>query len=133
MLTSRMASITESSPMRNKSVFAFSRVESSSQKRARADPNQYQFAAFLLGRAHGDDEPHPTPHFPLSQNSHGMAHRLDFKGKSKDRGIQIPKQAIRNRGFLFEQLLELTHIDFRAADHFEPVNNASGWRELRGR
>jgi len=49
-----------------------------------------------------------------------MAWRIgDFKSNPKDRGIQTPKQAIRNRGFLFEQLLELTHVDFRAADHFE--------------
>ena len=38
MLTSRIASIMESSPIRNKSVFACNRLESSSQERARANP-----------------------------------------------------------------------------------------------
>jgi len=87
-------------------------------KTGASQSHQYQFAAFLLGRAHGDDEPHPTPHFPFSQNGHGMSNRLDFERKSKDRGIQIPEQAVRNRGFLLEQFLEFTHVDFLTADHF---------------
>jgi hypothetical protein len=73
----------------------------------------------LLGRAHGDDEPDPTPHFPFPQNGHGMADRLDFEGESKDRRVQATEQAVRNRGFLFQHPLELTHVHFPAGDHFE--------------
>jgi hypothetical protein len=48
-----------------------------------------------------------------------MADRLDFKGKSKERGIEVAEQAIANRGFLLEHLLKCPHVDFRTADHFE--------------
>ena len=48
-----------------------------------------------------------------------MADRFNFEGESKDRGIQVAQQTIRNRGFLFEQLLEFPHIDFATRYHLE--------------
>jgi hypothetical protein len=50
-----------------------------------------------------------------------MAWRIDLisSANPKTGEFKIPEQAVRNRGFLFEHLLEFTHVDFRTADHFE--------------
>src|SRR5208282_2475599 len=84
--------------------------------------HQHQFAALLLGGAHGNDEPDPTPQFAFAKNGHGMADRRDLEGKSKDWRIQIAEQAVRNGGFLFEQLLKFPHIELSSGDHFEQPN-----------
>ena len=112
----------ESKPIRNKSESDCSRLESSSQKRARVNPISTSSLQLLFGRADGDDEPDPAPHFAFSQNGHGVANGLDFEGKSEERRIQIAQQAVGNRGFLFEHVLEFAHIDFRTGDHFEQAH-----------
>jgi hypothetical protein len=76
----------------------------------------------LLGCAHGDDKPNPAPQFPFSENGDGMADRLDLEGESKDRRIQITKQAVRNRGFLFEHFLQFPHIELSSGNHFEEAH-----------
>ena len=118
-MTSRMASMTESKPSRNRSVFERRRVGEQFAKAATGQSHEHQFAALLFRRADGDHEADPAPHFPFSQNSHGMADRLDLEGKSKEGGIQVAEQAVTDRGFLLEHLLEFAHVDFRAANHFE--------------
>src|ERR1700674_140554 len=42
---------------------------------------QFSQTPLVASCAHGDDEPEPAPHFPFSQNSHGMADLLNFKRK----------------------------------------------------
>ena len=48
-----------------------------------------------------------------------MANRLDFEGKPKNRGVQVAQQAVTDRGFLFEQILQLPQIDLRTGSHFQ--------------
>src|SRR5208337_113887 len=91
-------------------------------KTAAGQAHEHQFAALLFSRADGDHEPDPPPHFPFSQNGHGMADRLNFEGKSKEGRIQVAEQAVTDGGFLLEHFLEFAHVDFRAADHFEQAH-----------
>src|ERR1022692_2744234 len=48
-----------------------------------------------------------------------MADRLDLKRKSKNWGIEVAEQAVRNRGFLFQHSFQFPHIEFPAGNQVQ--------------
>jgi hypothetical protein len=100
----------ESKPKRNRSVSPCLILgESNSQKGARSRAESAIWLDLFYSAAAW---PPPSPDFAFSQHRERVPHRMDLVGETEAGGVHIPQQAITQRSFSFDGILDLPRIEF---------------------
>src|SRR5436309_1095703 len=111
---SRMTSIMESSPIRNRSASPWGILgDSNSQKRARTIAETRSSLGSILAGRKSRDKANPSAHFALAKKREGVPDGMNFVLDRERRRIQIPKQPVADGCLLLNDRFQFTHVNFR--------------------
>lgn len=80
-----------------------------------------EFGGLSGGEGHDGEDGDPAAKFAIADESEGMTDAADFRAKTEERGIEIAKQTVEERRFVFQKVFDGLLVEFGRGDKLEKV------------